>query len=431
MSTSNVNPVSASQDKESEAPACTEQGEDIGTSATASQDKETEISAAANKDGAAEIPTATDQEKETDTTVTASQDTETATPAATSQDGATEMPAATNQESGTEIAADASQDKETSMEKTKKKSGKKSTKDGPLKTWKSSKKDKKNKSRREKPAWVKSKPKPKPKPFLPSMLAHTNPNNFPPPPLPPPMVAWYPMSKLLNQTEWDMYGSSYHASKSGWLSLDNPVHPIFAQSQFEHAPYINYEALKPSLRLASLLIDTPCLMKYWHAVLFSKPQKVVRKDGRKLLSLFRKGSKLNAKEVAKVRAALLELVPHVKFVKTPAMGGMVTRPLMSRKVTPSFDKFGGSVASRIGYSAGAYEQLNGAYHYVLREPQGDFHEENKSKALNFYMDFAVQLCHELVSGLRMDWLRRARAYSATGNAETCLILPTKCFETAR
>ncbi|KAK3675260.1 hypothetical protein LTR78_004770 [Recurvomyces mirabilis] len=58
--------------------------------------------------------------------------------------------------------------------------------------------------------------------------------------------------------------------------LANEMHPIFALMNF---PGINFETILPSLRLASLLIDTDCLLNYWHNLWFGDLLRVDRGDG--------------------------------------------------------------------------------------------------------------------------------------------------------
>ena len=204
------------------------------------------------------------------------------------------------------------------------------------------------------------------------------------------LIDWYPIEKLLNKEERERFVPANRDAKQMWMNLDNPVHPIFAQDRFEYAPYVEYEVLKPALQLASLLIDTPCLLDYYYAVLLSKPRAIAPADGPKYLSLFRKGSKLNAKEIARIRAALVELAPHVNFTRGIVnQGEGVTVDQMGKKITPSFAKFGETMPCTIFYSQADYDAMRQDYRLVGGKP----YESGKAQddALFHYFDWAVTM----------------------------------------
>ena len=58
--------------------------------------------------------------------------------------------------------------------------------------------------------------------------------------------------------------------------LTNEIHPLFKQTNF---PGVDYATLLHSLRLASLLIDTDCLLDYWHARWYGPSKKEYTGDG--------------------------------------------------------------------------------------------------------------------------------------------------------
>lgn len=234
--------------------------------------------------------------------------------------------------------------------------------------------------------------------MLPSMAAHTSTNNYPAPEPRTPLSRRFSLTPLLNSEERERLAPSNQDAKQIFMTLDNPIHPIFAQSQFEHAPFVDYDVLKPGLRLASLLLDTPCLMDYWSAKVIAKPRAIINPQGKKFLSHFRKGTKCNVKEVATIRAAFLELAHHVKFVLSEGPGGAyMTFPVTgSSKTSPSFAHFkGDGFGSKITLPHSHYANLRTWSRLVTN----DWSWEHKDWMLRSYANFATTMVHELAHAM--------------------------------
>ncbi|KAK5109697.1 hypothetical protein LTR62_006820 [Meristemomyces frigidus] len=102
--------------------------------------------------------------------------------------------------------------------------------------------------------------------------------------------------------------------------LSNEVHPLFARNRF---PGTDYEKILPALRLASLLIDTECLLEFWHTMWFGDYILVgddeVEGDWHYVNVPFR--PQLSTKDVAMTRARLNTMSHMVTFYRRTNMAG--------------------------------------------------------------------------------------------------------------
>jgi len=98
--------------------------------------------------------------------------------------------------------------------------------------------------------------------------------------------------------------------------LCNEIHPIFRRQNFKNVSDFEYDALKPSLQFASLLLTTPELAGFPHAILVAPYKHVPHPDDESLdeWSFQEKGSKLSARDMAMYNLALTTLADMVVFV---------------------------------------------------------------------------------------------------------------------
>lgn len=110
-------------------------------------------------------------------------------------------------------------------------------------------------------------------------------------------------------------------SKQGDQLL-NDVHPVFRRTNF---PGADYAALSPSLRLASLFLETDCLLNFWHALWFGVERKVYHNDSGESWhwAYFRRTSRLSARDVAMTRSRLRTLAHMVRFFRGSITSGGV------------------------------------------------------------------------------------------------------------
>ena len=106
----------------------------------------------------------------------------------------------------------------------------------------------------------------------------------------------------------------------GLCKLTNEVHPIFRRNNF---PGVEYEVLVPVLRLASLLIDTDCLLDFWHAIFFGERCKLHPEgdgidDDTTYVNFSRRRAQLSARDRAMTRLKLGTLSHMVKFYADPS-----------------------------------------------------------------------------------------------------------------
>ncbi|KAK5126598.1 hypothetical protein LTR85_009532 [Meristemomyces frigidus] len=131
--------------------------------------------------------------------------------------------------------------------------------------------------------------------------------------------------------EYNYEDSGYYSDNSGedqWppdgftvdRDLHNEVHPIFSRTNF---PGADYDQLRPALKLASLFIDTDCLLDFWHAIFFGSIKEVLHGEGEDMwhLAYWRPRPKLSAKDVAMTRSRLRTLSHMVKFYRHKDLKG--------------------------------------------------------------------------------------------------------------
>jgi len=98
--------------------------------------------------------------------------------------------------------------------------------------------------------------------------------------------------------------------------LCNEIHPIFRRQSFQNISDFEYEALKPALQFASLLLTTPELAGFPHAILVAPYKHVPHPDDEALdqWAFQEKGSKLSTRDMAMYNLALNTLADMVVFV---------------------------------------------------------------------------------------------------------------------
>ena len=166
--------------------------------------------------------------------------------------------------------------------------------------------------------------------------------------------------------------------------LVNDIHPIFASYKF---PGADYHKLLPSLRLASRLIDTDCLLDFWHALFFGKERQVPNSDGSSHPAYFRTKTLLSARDRAMTRAQLRSMAHLVRFHRDSKLG-------------PSSGctcRHGGLLASCSPYEAGDFWGTHSqvSYSQELYQCVLDAHEQSLDTQLTTFADFAILLVHEL------------------------------------
>lgn len=145
---------------------------------------------------------------------------------------------------------------------------------------------------------------------------------------------------------------------SSICNLENETHPLFRPTNF---PGARYEALRPALQLASLLIDTDCLLDSWHALFFGKKETVYDDDSNHHVVFWRRGTQLSAKDRAKTRIKLQTLSHMIRFFRDKSKAGKTVAGCMpiegmslnSIEDHGIFQHFAG----RIGYSETIYQCL--------------------------------------------------------------------------
>ncbi|KAK4574357.1 hypothetical protein LTR86_002119 [Recurvomyces mirabilis] len=168
-------------------------------------------------------------------------------------------------------------------------------------------------------------------------------------------------------------------------NLANEVHPIFARIKF---PGIDYETILPSLRLASLLIDTDCLLNHWHNLWFGDLLRVDHGDGEDdwHWACFPSRSILSSKDKAMVRSRLKTMASMVTFYRRKTLTGALCQPSEGQldRVAPyTYGDFPGA-CSTVYYDESIVEQLS----------RLDSTRDCES-FLRFQLSFARLMVHEL------------------------------------
>jgi hypothetical protein len=105
--------------------------------------------------------------------------------------------------------------------------------------------------------------------------------------------------------------------------LCNEIHLIFRRQKFQNISDFEYEALKPSLQFASLLLTTPELAGFPHAILVAPYKHVPHPDDEALdvWAFQEKGAKLSTRDMAMCNLALTTLADMVVFVASSKTAG--------------------------------------------------------------------------------------------------------------
>lgn len=179
------------------------------------------------------------------------------------------------------------------------------------------------------------------------------------------------------------------------IELDNEIHPLFRRVNF---PGANYEALRPALQLATLFIDTDCLLPFWHAMFFGELRRVsegVADETRWHWANFRPRQQLSARDRAATRFKLLTLSHMFKFYRLPKGVDADGRTELtgSQNLSTPYDlgTFQGTVQS-IRYSENMYATVSGSFDQIAQSPA------DESALFNFRRQpfhLAVTIAHEV------------------------------------
>lgn len=193
----------------------------------------------------------------------------------------------------------------------------------------------------------------------------------------------YDVDLLLSGDEFAAIQSDSNCSDR--FELDNDINVLFAARNFYG---VRYEVLEPALRLASLLLETPCLMQYWYAAFFSLKHFPSSNDpSQTSKAIARKETALTAKEVAQVRLKFAGLAQHVRFYGSPRLcrcGFAGATCSAESRLNLALSGFEGN-ASDIIIDPTTYEEICEAY--------DDIHATDKLREI--YLGLAVTLCHEV------------------------------------
>ena len=183
-----------------------------------------------------------------------------------------------------------------------------------------------------------------------------------------------------------------HGLSSSICDLDNNIHPIFRPTNF---PGANYAALRPALQLASLLIDTDCLLDFWYAIFFGEKKKRYD-DGtqREVLAYYRRPGGLSHKDRAATRLKLRALGNMFKFYpnsKERAVGGCQYADGFLLSAPEDLGIFRYPV-DHIWYQSERYEHICEFYRAASCS---NVSAEEISHMQRTYLRFAATLVHEL------------------------------------
>lgn len=189
-------------------------------------------------------------------------------------------------------------------------------------------------------------------------------------------------------------------------NLDNAIHPIFSAKNFvsmRNFEDTDYEVLRPSLRLASLLLEEPSLLPFWHAMFFGEEKEIVdpeleEKYGAKMFSYRRKDGELTAEDIIDTHEILLELSKIVRFVRVERQALEPAGAMCNAAQCRMPGKLTGCGA-RILYEDNYYQGL-----HCLETS-----EESHDFLFKARFDFAATMLHELVHAAQRAILGR-RSY---------------------
>ena len=113
------------------------------------------------------------------------------------------------------------------------------------------------------------------------------------------------------------------ASQTSLGDLRNEIHAVFRRQNFKNISDIENDALRPSLRLATLLLTTPELAGFPHAILVAPYKHVPHPDNEDLdeWAFQEKESGLSTRDMAMYNLALTTLVDMVVFVADSKTAG--------------------------------------------------------------------------------------------------------------
>ncbi|KAK4997735.1 hypothetical protein LTR66_002900 [Elasticomyces elasticus] len=106
---------------------------------------------------------------------------------------------------------------------------------------------------------------------------------------------------------------------------DGPVHPIFRQENFHHRSGLDYNAMLPTLRLATCILEAPATLKFFHTQIFGRrtslPQTRELEESSSMFKLefytrrsrFGKQGLLDAQADSEIRDALRVVADVVRF----------------------------------------------------------------------------------------------------------------------
>lgn len=185
--------------------------------------------------------------------------------------------------------------------------------------------------------------------------------------------------------------------------LQNDIRPIFCESNF---PGARYEVLRPMLQLASLLIDTDCLLDFWHAVFFGK--KRIEYDIPEIdiqhIEYSRQRLDLSAKQQAETRLKLRALSHMFRFYRDANMGSLNGTCFASdSNILSSMNEIGlfPHATDYIRYNDDNYQRLCDLHDKatgpcVTEKDDGDYcNKDGPSGLYPAYFHFAKTLVHEV------------------------------------
>ena len=176
--------------------------------------------------------------------------------------------------------------------------------------------------------------------------------------------------------------------------LDNPIIPLYQRSNF---PGWNYRVIEPSLRLASRLLDMPCLLGFPHAIFYGEVKDLPHPtiEDSTYLALFRRTSTLSAFDVANVRLRLHCLAEVTRFNLVPELD--------SGAMTSSEDS--GYADSHLSLHLGVFEgwRISVVVDYHIYERLYNARDCRVFGQLSFFL--SVLLCHEIMHAAYQagDW----------------------------
>lgn len=174
--------------------------------------------------------------------------------------------------------------------------------------------------------------------------------------------------------------------------LHNDIHPIFQKLNF---PGARYEVLKPVLQLATLLLDTDCLLDFWHAIFFGDREVVydTADHSESHIEYGRRRLHLSAKDRAQTRLKLVALSHMVKFYRDSDLTFLIGECICSKgNVLSNMQEMGlfRRTIDRISYNEDAYQRLCSLHDTAVYLDAEEIDELHLT-----YLSFAIMLVHEV------------------------------------